>query len=286
MRKANLFIVGAMKSGSTSLHNYLGDHPQVFMCEPKEPWYFIKEKNWHKGEDWYQSLFSNASDDVTIIGESSADYTMAPKYEGVPERIAKYNPDSRIIYILREPVMRTISHYWHNVRWHAEQRDMIVAIKEEPFFREVSNYYMQLTNYLKVFPAEHIYVLTFEHMIHNPAIEVSKIFSWLGVRSDYIPSNITQKSNTTPKQVEMVRGTGLLHNFKNSLFWDRIHSIFPKYLKDFGNRLATKAVDRKSRSIDDVVKLLLPSQLEQVELLSELLGRKFAEWKTLNGNKN
>lgn len=82
-RIPNLFIVGAMKSGTTTLHNYLNMHPDIFMSQkPKEPQYFVQELNWSKGEDWYLSLFE-AAGDAKIIGESSTDYSKLPRYQGL-----------------------------------------------------------------------------------------------------------------------------------------------------------------------------------------------------------
>ena len=146
----NLIIIGAMKSGSTSLHSYLGTHPEIFMCEPKEPWYFIEEINWSKGEDWYLDLFKSAGN-AKVVGESSTDYTKIPKYMGVPEKIRNFNPATRFIYIMRDPVKRTISHYWHNVRLHGEKRDPLKAIQEDSLYLEVSDYAMQLDPYIQIF---------------------------------------------------------------------------------------------------------------------------------------
>jgi hypothetical protein len=69
--RPNLFIVGAMRSGTTSLHAYLGLHPEIFMSVPKEPSYFVKEMNLAKGQEWYLGLFA-AAGKAKVIGESSA----------------------------------------------------------------------------------------------------------------------------------------------------------------------------------------------------------------------
>ena len=116
-RRPNLFIIGAMKSGTSSLHAYLGTHPSVFMCEPKEPGYFVEQLNLKRGRGWYSKLFHGA-EGASIRGESSTEYTKAPMYGGVPQRLAEFNPQAKIIYLMRDPIERSISHYWHMVRWH------------------------------------------------------------------------------------------------------------------------------------------------------------------------
>ena len=121
----NLFIIGAMKSGTSLIHSYLNAHPSFFMCEPKESCYFvhpaqldcpnIKKLELWKSEEHYLELFQSANT-VEIIGEASTLYAKLPRITGVPERIAQFNPDARSIYVMRDPIERAISHYWHDGR--------------------------------------------------------------------------------------------------------------------------------------------------------------------------
>ena len=165
----NLFLVGSMKCGTTSLHNYLGAHPQIFMTgdEWKEPAYFVERLNWSKGEEWYRGLFADAGDAV-YRGESSTDYTKFPHYEGVAERIARFAPDARILYLLRDPVERSISHYWWEVQWSAEGRDMLTAVRSRNIIRDVSYYALQLRQFLPHFGRERILVLSTEELSRAP----------------------------------------------------------------------------------------------------------------------
>src|ERR1700730_14880709 len=152
-RKPNLFLIGAMKSGTTYLTKLLNSHPSIFMCDPKEPSYFVDQAQlrkiwaemWDGGywkEENYLRLFQTA-ENATILGESSTNYTKRPLVMGVPEKIQQFNPDARFIYIMRDPVERAMSHYWHMVNWEGEWRSILDAIKEEPQYRDVSYYAMQ-----------------------------------------------------------------------------------------------------------------------------------------------
>lgn len=91
-KRVNLFLVGAMKSGSTTLHEYLSQHPDIFMSEEKEPGYFVPELWRDRPKDDYDRLFTNAYD-KKYMGESSTHYTKLPTYKGVAERIYQYNSD-------------------------------------------------------------------------------------------------------------------------------------------------------------------------------------------------
>lgn len=277
-KKVNLFVIGAMKSGSTTLHHYLSEHPEIFMSDPKEPWYFVKEKNWCKGEEWYHSLFNTAPVNVKVLGESSADYTMMPKFQGVPERIYAYNPNARFIYVLRDPVKRCISHYWHNVRWHGEQRDMLTAVREDPDLVNFSNYYLQLSTYLHYFPIERFFILSFEEMVLKPEFIMYKIFSWLGVDCNYSPPSMGQAKNVTPKTIEMVRGLGVLNKFRYTNAWNKTHTYFPSIVKKIGLKFAVRDISRKNQQVEKVIEFLQPKFREQIVLLQSMLNRSFHEW--------
>jgi hypothetical protein len=280
-RKVNLFVIGAMKSGSTTLHYYLADHPDILMSEPKEPWYFVKEKNWNKGVDWYHSLFAPSDDQIRIIGESSADYTMMPKYQGVPERIAAYNPEARFIYVLRDPVMRSISHYWHNVRWHGEKRDVLTVVQTDRDLVDFSDYYLQLKTFLEYFSQDRFLILTFEEMVTQPDTTIAKTYDWLGVNKDFRPPRLERAENVTPAEVHMVRGFGLLHRFRHSAVWEKVNHAAPGWVKNVGNKLATRPISRKELPTQKVKNYLRPILQEKTQPLQSLLQRSFAEWDTL-----
>ena len=170
----NLFVIGAMKSGTTTLHTALGSHPEILMSSYKEPQYFTGTYYRHRLEfddrppdpdgRWYFDMFKPAHDDpgIKYAGESSADYTQRPVFEGCAGRIAAFNPAARILYIVRDPVERCVAHYWHNVHIEYETRPPSEALWEDPRFIAFSDYAMQLQPYLEVFPREQIHVLTLE----------------------------------------------------------------------------------------------------------------------------
>ncbi|MCC7087153.1 MAG: sulfotransferase [Pirellulales bacterium] len=289
-RKPNLFIVGAMKSGTSSLHNYLGDHPEVFMCEPKEPCYFVakEELNWPaieawgfwKGEQNYLKLFENAGH-ATIIGESSTLYTKAPHINGVPGRIAQFNPEARLIYVMRDPVERTISHYWHHVNHNDEWREPLAAIRDSSLYRDVSNYAMQLDPYVRLFGIDRIFVLTFEELTAAPARTLAKVFHWLGVDDQFTPRNLNERANVTPEQIDQVRFRGWLKRLRFSPFWNRVGPWVPKQLRMAARSYSTRKVDRKVEQMNEVRSYLRPLQADQTSELSRLLKRKFPEWESL-----
>ena len=279
-RRPNLFLIGAMKSGTTSLHAYLGSHPEIFMCPEKEPQFFAKETVWSRGEDWYLGLFAGAEDE-SVIGESSTVYSRIPYFPGVPERIAKFNPEARFIYIMRDPLERTISQYWFRVRFHQERRDMLTAVREDLQLTAPSNYAMQLAPYFERFGSDRIATLTFEELSRNTSKVIADLFTWLGVDRSFVPANLGQRENVTPQTIVLPK-VGLLNHIGRAL-----KPLIPSQIFSAAKRRlqAYESVNRNSSSVDEVIEFLRPMQKEQVKRLEEMLGRSFPEWTTLYGDR-
>jgi len=104
----NLIIIGAMKCATTSLHYYLNLHPEISMSKIKELRYFVEQHNWHQGIEWYKSHFAA---NIPIRGETSPAYTEYPRFKNIVERMYMTIPKTKLIYILRDPIQRTLSHF-------------------------------------------------------------------------------------------------------------------------------------------------------------------------------
>src|SRR5207248_4759471 len=276
--RPNLFVIGAMKSGTTSLHAYLGSHPQIFMCPEKEPSFFAKETISSRGEDWYLKLFA-AAGSKPVIGESSTAYSRIPLFPGVPERIAKFNPEARFIYIMRDPIERIISQYWYKVRFWGERCDMLTAIRGDLRLTVASNYAMQLAPYFERFGSDRIAALTFEELSRNPSNVSRQLFAWLGVDASFVPPNLDQRENVTPQSIVLPK-MGLLNHVGCAL-----KPLIPSPVFAAAKRRLQRyeSIDRNSSSVDEVIEFLRPIQKEQVARLEEMLGRSFPEWTTLYG---
>jgi hypothetical protein len=112
---------------------------------------------------------------------------MYPKFPGVPERMARVIPDARLIYLVRDPVERTISHYFHDWIEGIEKRPMAEAfacLEENPYVGP-SLYHCQLQQYLRYFPSDHILVITFEDLRWNRAATLRRVFGFLCVEEDF-----------------------------------------------------------------------------------------------------
>jgi Sulfotransferase family len=295
-RRPGLFVIGAMKSGTTYLNKLLGAHPEIFMCAPEEPSYFVEPKQlrtlwreaWDEGfwrsEDHYLKLFHSAGDAIHL-GESSTNYTKRPLVDGVPERIHAFNPDARFIYLMRDPIERTISHYWHMVRHHTERRSMLEAIKSDLQYLDVSHYAMQLAPYIDQFGPDRVAILSFEQLTQDPLGAMRPLYEWLDV--DATLANATcfnAAENVTPDVVRMAAWHGVLRQMRHSRPFQFLMPRLPHGLREQAMRLATRQIDRHAFDISEVVEFLRPIQLRQTEALARLVGREFPEWTTLYAN--
>ncbi len=290
MPKPNLFVVGSMKSGTSYLWRLLDAHPLVFMSEPKEPCYFVdpddlkrifplmwRQQYW-KSERNYLQLFDAAAG-APIVGEASVFHAYLPLAPGVAERICRFNSDARILYLMRDPVERALSHYWHNVRYFAEYRALDQAIKDDIQYAAVGDYAVQLRDYYRRFDRSNVRVLTYEELTEDPAGVMQSVFDWLGVGPTG-PAPQVPPQNVTPEE------------FNGPIWkWQRLrqrHPIvrraidrLPRPVRRFGHNLVTRQVRPGDVDLAAAADYLRPLQLQQTDALRDLLGRDFPRWTTL-----
>ncbi|VAW53756.1 hypothetical protein MNBD_GAMMA05-1253 [hydrothermal vent metagenome] len=208
--KPNLFIIGAPKTGSTSLYHYLADHPQVYLSTDKEPHFFSQDlraqcqqlhgkmiKFNYSDISEYEALFENAGDHK-ILGETSTSYLYSTD---AAENIHQYNPDAKIIAILRSPV--ELLHSWyHYISYTSEEpaktfpealsleasrkRDLknipdSVWYPQRIFYRELVNFDQQLQRYYDLFDHDNIKVLLTEDMQADPAGLYDEVLDFLSL---------------------------------------------------------------------------------------------------------
>jgi sulfotransferase family protein len=292
LRRPNLFCVGAMKSGTSYFSGLLASHPAVFICAPREPCYFSDPRQlrrvwplaWKRGywrsESQYLRLFAGAAG-AKYLGESSTTYTKAPVIASAAARIHAFAPDARIIYLMRDPVERTISHYWHMVRWHFEYRDPLIAIRTDPYYTSVSHYARQLAPYVEHFGRAAVHAFTYEQLIANPMATLRNVYSWLGIDSEFSPPAIDDAVNVTPEVVERARVYGMLKRARQSAGWAVVAPWVPAALRRRLSHIAVERVSPAATPMRDVIEYLRPLQTAQTRELTALLGRSFGEWTTL-----
>ena len=294
MNLPNLLIVGAAKSGTTSLHNYLKQHPEIFMSNHKEPHFLINkeigENRIPKGVkklNEYSSLF-DGSDTFKYRGESSAMYLQFPNI--AIKNIKKYlEKDLKIIIMLRNPIDRAFSGYQHVKRFNVDEEltfAQALDVCEDRYFKQTSltpatryihigMYYDFVKKFMHSFSGQ-VHVIIYDDFITDTQNELSKVFSFLKVKK--IDVNITEKY--------MVGGWKWKNRFFKNTFMKKsflkkiIKIIAPfKFLRIFLNDLFKYLFTMPDDKMDiSVRKKLQNIYKNDVVNLSKLLNRDLNFW--------
>ncbi len=197
-KRLDFVVIGAQKSGTTSLHQYLDQHPDIFMSKPmKEPRYFLPFDETQRyyleatqlrltsKEELYREHMLRNYRGERLFGESSTDYTFfdrARQYR-IPEVIHEYNPRMKLVYILRNPLARLRSNYLHDSREGREHgitfSDYLLKGGRQHVLTSLYGY--QRAAYTPLFPAKRFKLLIFEDLVRDPNAVVQEVFEFLGV---------------------------------------------------------------------------------------------------------
>lgn len=188
--KPNFLIVGAQKAGTTSLYYYLKDHPEICMSRKKEVHFFSLDKNFSRGYHWYERHFKHCTN-AAAIGEASPLYMYKPY---VPQRIYDYNPNMKLIFVLRNPVDRAWSQYWLMRRMERENIpfEQALQLEEERIqrnctymrrfsYKDRGKYSEQISRFLKYFPKEQMFFIVSEIFRSEPDTVLHELYCFLGV---------------------------------------------------------------------------------------------------------
>ena len=263
---ADFMIIGAQKSGTTSLAYQLAQHPALSICGQKEPHYFSKSKDWQADLARYHKLFS--PQDGQLCFEASTSYSFLPEYPETAQRLRDYNPDLKLIYILRHPVERIRSHYLHRVRRGKVFRPPGAEIRRNPIYLDRSRYATQIRPYLELFPAEHVLILIFEEYAADPQAAFGRVADLLGVS----PAGFAAV-DTAPKHVSRQHG---FHG-------ERLIGALARRIPGLGDRAGGKTLyERVIGRIEfpDALRASLWRELEpEVAGIERILGRPIEAWR-------
>lgn len=270
----NLFVIGAAKCGTTSLHKYLDGHPEIAMSEPKEPGLFSFTP-WRERIRGYEGMFDG---DTPIRGESSTRYTYYPSVQDVPTRIAALVPDARLIYMVRDPVQRVIAHYVQQYAWMMEHRTLDSAIRDldQPgnFYVAPSRYATQLEQWLKHFSLDRIMVIDQEDLRQRRHETVLRVLRFLGAEP-VVPSGIDAEHNVGETKERLTPAAARL--------WFSLQPVVGRLPPGISGRLSAIGlfpIEKVGRpALSERMRKLLEIELEgEAQRFRELTGQAFASW--------
>jgi hypothetical protein len=298
----DFLVIGAGKSGTTSLDNYLKQHPEIFIPEVKEPNFFGYENVSRQSlstEDQvhydnsvtklsdYLALFEAATE-TQKLGETSNTYLY---HEGAPARIRYYNPDVKLIAVLRQPAGRLYSRYLHLARENrTPTQDFADCLNPQTIWWKRNDlikegfYYKNLSKFYKMFPKENIKVYLYEEFNEKPEMVLRDIFTFLDVdpefkvnssvkfnESGFIKNDFLNKlygqQGVLMKTVKVLLPSTILKGLKNNLF-------VQKQLNGLRSKNLVKP------KLDPDVRYRLTNEVygEDIKKLQDLLQRDLSHW--------
>ena len=286
MARPTFLVIGGMKCGTTSLHHYLGEHPEIQKL-PR-----MKETNFFSGPpegipyppgsrriahiEEYESLFDDAYE---VRGEASPCYTLYPRRKGVPERIKALIPDAKLIYLVRDPVARAVSQYRFSVSVENEHRSLSEALADlsDPYslYTCPGFYAAQLERYLLHFPQENILVVDQADLHAERQATLCEIFAFLGVDDSFISPLFDDEFNTGEERRTYSRFV-ILHRRTQA----RLQGL-PRGLRRFLRRAIEDVVSRPLEPpvLDDDLRARLQTlYASDVQRLRELTGKSLPSW--------
>jgi hypothetical protein len=216
----NFLVIGAQKSGTTSLFHYICQHPQVFENNYKEIHFF--DLHYQLGENWYRAHFPLAGRFLPnrCIGEATPYYLCHPH---APSRIATLLPRVQLIVILRNPVERAISHYFHEKKKGREELPILEAFQQEDArcaeewqkmldnplyvskihqsfsYKQRGIYIEQLQRYWEFIPKQQILILESSRLFSEPEAVLKQVFEFLKIDSSIVIPDLAVKNANSGK---------------------------------------------------------------------------------------
>ncbi len=287
-RKPNLFVIGSMKSGTSSLCGHLSEHPMVFMSPVKEPEHFSDPERVSRRTKQYLRLFRGASNE-TYLAEGSTGYTKRPAFEGVAQRIHAFNPDARLVYVMRDPFARLVSHYRHQTQKGWEKESLPHAIRRPSNYLPYSYYAYQLRPYLQLFGRDSIYLDTFESFVASPVDFCARLFQWLGIDASFVPPSAGERLNVSPGGLETYDEQSLRVRLARDLnrylrYHPRLGRLVPNAVRSWYRTLMPRESVRRAdseefrREVQAARRAVQPLLAEWIGELEILVGRTYDDW--------
>lgn len=230
----NFLVIGAQKAGTTSLFHYICQHPDVFVNKSKEIHFFDRYCDF--GTDWYRSHFPLLGNFLPKcrIGEATPYYLCHPH---APRCISELLPTAKLIVILRNPVERAISHYFHEVKKGREKLSILEALQKEEercavewekmvdnmsytsrthqsfSYKQRGIYIEQLRRYWSFFPEQQILVLQSSKLFTDPHAVLCQVFKFLEINPDAIIPDVTVQNANPKKKVVSPEAYTYLNQF-------------------------------------------------------------------------
>lgn len=175
----DFILIGAPHCGAGVLHEQLARQPGIYMPPARELPFFSKDEVFAHGPRWYIAHFAQA-DDQDLCGQTSVTYTMLPTYPRTVERLVKYVPDARLIYLMRHPIDRLLAHCREAASAAGAAAGLERALERAPWLIDYGCYAMQVRPYLEAFGSQAVLPVFYERLMRDPQRELERVCRFIG----------------------------------------------------------------------------------------------------------
>jgi hypothetical protein len=269
-----VFLIGAQKAGTTALAALLDQHPAISLCREKEPHYF--SFHYDRGVEYYDKLFSDRPGALRL--DASTSYSVLPSTEQadtawgrhIPARIKEHHPDARFLYMVRHPVDRAVSAYWHEVRAGREARPLEQALPVDPFYTGTGRYAERLERYLEHFDLDRFLVIDFAEFTRDHIATARACCRHFGIDPEF-PFHVDVPRNRSVQYSLPARVVRTLLGSEQRLLsvGEAVRRVVPDLVYQGLIRVGTRPVDLLP---EDVRAQLTESYAEDVRRLRALTG--------------
>jgi hypothetical protein len=180
MSKPDFLVIGAMKCGTSTLAAQLGYQDGIFLTTPKEPNFFSDDDVFARGLPWYSALF-DAAQRGDLKGEASTHYTKIPTHPDTLSRMTAVLDAPRLVYVVRDPVQRAVSHFMHEWTERRMSGDFQDAIATYPELVEYSLYAKQIAPFIDAYGLDAICLTSLERIKADPQHELERVATHTGL---------------------------------------------------------------------------------------------------------
>lgn len=260
-------VVGAQKCGTTTLYEDLRSHPGVFLPDKESSGLLAEDLPSPGAVAAYQRLFRQAGD--RLAGEVSTRYTMLPVHD-VASVAAEVLGEARVLYVVREPIARVISHHHHDHALGLVSADIDVEVRRTPALVDNSRYATQIDPWLRAFGPERVMVIRFETFVADRQGTANRVAAFLGLPSWTLPHTGTVHNAAESKVVATAGWRRLL---SHPAYRRVLRPLVPEALRRRATRaVLPSAVARPPAPSPDTVTWLVDELRPEVERLGEVTG--------------
>lgn len=264
----SIFLAGGQKCATTWLYYCLKEHPETFVPDQNIINFF--NINYYRGLNWYSYWYKDVKKEKAII-DTTMTYMRDPK---VPQRIYNFNPNSKFIFSLRNPIDRAFSHYWHE-----KKKDKIdFDFDEALFYSNVGNYdlyenwikpgfyYDHINRFLEYFNMEQMHFILFDEIKNNPHKVLKDLYAFINVDNSFNPSLVNQKINVAGNK----KKKNTLFKFLKTLIPKPIVIKIKSVLNQNKNNLKSEYKTGINKNTKEALKKIYREELIKLEKLIKM----------------